>query len=100
MGATRPFSYGRFSLFQGRDSFSLESAEISVYFEALSSDLELACFASYFAELTDYYAREFAPEPELLKLLSDYEVETYSTRNGEILIDTFPGEIKVDQYDD
>ena len=33
MGVTRPFSYGKFSLFQGRDSYSLEGAEIVNYFE-------------------------------------------------------------------
>ena len=69
MGVTRPFSYGRFSLFQGRDSFSLESAEIVNYFEKLSADLVTTCYATYFLELADYYAREFAPEPGILKLL-------------------------------
>ena len=69
MGVTRPFSYGRFSLFQGRDSYSLESAEIMNYFEKLSADLVTTCYATYFLELADYYAREFAPEPGILKLL-------------------------------
>ena len=69
MGATRPFSYGRFVLFQGRDSFSLESVEITNYFEEVAADVETTCFGMYFLELTDYFAREFAPEPGLLKLL-------------------------------
>ena len=69
MGVTRPFSYGKFSLFQGRDSYSLEGAEIVNYFEKLSADLVTTCYATYFLELTDYYAREFAPEPGILKLL-------------------------------
>jgi DNA repair protein RecO (recombination protein O) len=69
MGVTRPFSYGKFSLFQGRDSYSLEGAEIVNYFEKLSADLVTTCYATYFLELADYYAREFAPEPGILKLL-------------------------------
>ena len=67
MGVTRPFSYGKFSLFQGRDSYSLEGAEIVNYFEKLSADLVTTCYATYFLELADYYAREFAPEPGILK---------------------------------
>ena len=69
MGATRPFSYGKFSVFQGRDSFSLEGAEILNYFENIPKDLATTCYATYFLELADYYAREFAPEPRILKLL-------------------------------
>ena len=57
MGVTRPFSYGKFSLFQGRDSYSLEGAEIVNYFEKLSADLVTTCYATYFLELADYYAR-------------------------------------------
>gem|GEM_PF-1351455 len=33
-------------------------------------------------------------------ILDKYEIETYRTLDGEILIDTLPGEIKIDQYDD
>ena len=69
MGVTRPFSYGRFTLFQGRDSYSLESAEIRTYFEEITNDVERTCYGSYFLELADYYSREFAPEPALLRLL-------------------------------
>ena len=69
MGKTRPFSYGLFRLYQGRDSFTLESAEIRNYFPELNEDLETTCYASYFLELADYFAREFAPEPRFLKLL-------------------------------
>jgi len=69
MGKTRPFSYGLFRLYQGRDSFTLESTEIRNYFPELNEDLETTCYASYFLELADYFAREFAPEPRFLKLL-------------------------------
>lgn len=69
MGVTRPFAYGRFTLFQGRDSYSLESAEIQNYFEPLTRDMVLTCYGSYFLELADYFAHDLAPEPRLLKLL-------------------------------
>lgn len=69
MGKIRPFSYGLFRLYQGRDAFTLESAEIRNYFQELNGDIETTCYASYFLELADYFAREFAPEPRFLQLL-------------------------------
>lgn len=69
MGVTRPFVYGKFWLFQGRDSYTLESAEAENYFEGLTADVESTCYAAYFLELADYYNREYLPEPRSLKLL-------------------------------
>lgn len=69
MAVSRPFAFGQFSLYEGRDSYTLQSAEISNYFEDLSMDVEGACYGSYFLELADYYARENMDGTELLKLL-------------------------------
>lgn len=69
MGVSRPFAFGQFSLYEGRDSYSLKSAEITNYFEELSMDVEGTCYGSYFLELADYYARENMDETGLLKLL-------------------------------
>lgn len=69
VGVTRPFLYGKFSLFQGRDAYSLEAAEIENHFEALGREVESTCYATYFLELADYYNQEFAPEPRFLELL-------------------------------
>lgn len=38
MGPSRPFAFGQFRLIEGRDSYSLQSADISQYFEELASD--------------------------------------------------------------
>lgn len=69
MGVTRPFLYGAFSLFQGRDSYTLEAAQIKNYFEELGRDVETTCYAGYFLELSDYYNRELAPASRSLELL-------------------------------
>lgn len=69
MAAGRPFAFGQFSLFEGRDSYTLQSAEITNYFEALSQDMEGTCYGSYFLELADYYAHENMDGTALLKLL-------------------------------
>jgi hypothetical protein len=36
MGPSRPFAFGQFRLIEGRDSYSLQSADISQYFEELA----------------------------------------------------------------
>ena len=69
MAVSRPFAFGQFSLYEGRDSYTLRSAEISNYFEALALDMEGTCYGSYFLELADYYARENMDGTGLLKLL-------------------------------
>jgi DNA repair protein RecO (recombination protein O) len=69
MAVSRPFAFGQFSLYEGRDSYTLRSAEITNYFEALALDMEGTCYGSYFLELADYYARENMDGTGLLKLL-------------------------------
>lgn len=69
MAVSRPFSFGNFLLYEGRDSYNLQSAEISNYFEELSGDMEGTCFGTYFLEFADYYSRENVDETQMLKLL-------------------------------
>lgn len=69
MAASRTFSFGTFSLYEGRSAYNLQSAQISNYFDELSTDMEAACYGSYFLEAASYYAQENMDETELLKLL-------------------------------
>lgn len=69
MGVSRPFAFGQFRLFEGREAYTLQSAEITNYFPELSGDMEAACYGSYFLELADYYGRENADCEEMLLLL-------------------------------
>ena len=64
-----PFSFGQFSLYAGRNSYTLTEASISNYFEALRKDFEGACYGMYFLELCDFCTRENNDEKEVLKLL-------------------------------
>ena len=69
VGVTAPFSFGEFSIYEGRTSYTLMSASISNYFSELRSDMEGAYYGFYFLDLANYYAKEGNDETELLKLL-------------------------------
>lgn len=69
MAVSRPFVFGKFRMFEGRDAYNLQSAEISNYFTELAGDVEAACYGSYFLEFADYYGREHVDGREMLLLL-------------------------------
>ena len=69
MAASRPFCFGNFNLYEGRNAYNLQSAQITNYFDGLSTDMEAACYGSYFLETAAYFAQENLDGTELLKLL-------------------------------
>lgn len=69
VGTTNPFSFGTFTVYEGRTSYTLVSASISNYFEGLRTDIEGAYYGFYFLDLANYYAREANDETMMLKLL-------------------------------
>lgn len=69
MAVSQPFVFGKFKLYEGRDSYSLASAEVKNYFTEIGEDVEAACYGSYFLEFADYYGRENVEGTELLLLL-------------------------------
>ncbi len=69
VSATNPFVFGRFTLYQGRNSYTLVHAEVENYFSELRVDIEGAYYGFYFLELASYYTREGNDETEMLKLL-------------------------------
>ena len=69
MACSGPFVFGKFSLYEGRESYTLASAEVVNYFREIAEDMEAACYGSYFLEFADYYGRENVEAVETLKLL-------------------------------
>ena len=69
MGVTRPFVFGKFRLYEGRDACNLQGADVLNYFAEITLDMEATCYGSYFLELADYYGRENLEAAELLLLL-------------------------------
>lgn len=69
LAAANPFVFGKFTAFEGRNSYRLVQAEVQNYFREMAQDMELACYGSYFLEVADYYTRENADELPMLKLV-------------------------------
>ena len=70
--ALRPFTYGRYELFKGRDTYSINGAETMQSFYAIGEDGDKYMAASYALELTDALAPEEQAQPALLALIRDF----------------------------
>lgn len=69
IGVTRPFIFGTFECYRGRDSYTIYKIEVKNYFEDLVNDLEGVWYGYYFAEIAEYYGRENLEATEMLNLL-------------------------------
>lgn len=69
LGACKPFSFGQFTLFEGRTTYNIMSAAIDNYFETLQKDLDSIYYGLYFCELCDYFTSEGVEETAILQLL-------------------------------
>ncbi|WP_059066236.1 DNA repair protein RecO [Mediterraneibacter massiliensis] len=69
IGAVNPFSFGEFVVYEGRTSYTIQSAHIRNYFAELRADITGAYYGFYFLEFANYYTREQNDEREMLKLL-------------------------------
>ena len=52
VGALTPFSFGTFTMYEGRTSYTIQSASISNYFAELRGDIIGAYYGFYFLEFT------------------------------------------------
>ena len=69
MAASNAFAFGTFTVYEGRNSFSLQQASIREYFTGLAALQPGVYYAFYFMELADYYGREESDETQMLNLL-------------------------------
>lgn len=84
LACTQPFSFGEFTLYAGRTSYTVTSAQIVSYFPGLREELSKVYLGMYFCEFADYFTREGNDEREVLKLLFQslraLESETFDDR--------------------
>lgn len=66
---TIPFTFGQFMLYEGRNSYNLKSGLIQKFFGDIAQDYDMTCYASYFAEVAQYFTRENMEASQELLLL-------------------------------
>lgn len=69
VAGSRPFSFGEFTLYQGREAYTLTGMNITNYFEDMAMDLDKVYYGMYFIELAEYFARENMDGKDMLNLL-------------------------------
>ena len=69
LAAASPFSFGSFTLYEGRTAYTLVQADISNYYAKLKEDFEGAYYGFYFMEFADYYGQENLDASVMLNLL-------------------------------
>lgn len=69
LACSQPFTFGEFSLYEGKTSYNVTGANVKNYFVELRNDLETIYYGFYFCEFAEYLTRENSNETEVLKLL-------------------------------
>ena len=68
-GCSQPFVFGKFTLYEGRESYTLQAVEPENFFAELRNDLEAVYYGVYFCEFAEGVTREGLPAKEELKVL-------------------------------
>lgn len=69
VAATAPFTFGTFTVYEGREAYNLVDVDVEEYFMDIRNNLSSIYHGLYFCELADYFVRENQRETNILKLL-------------------------------
>ena len=58
LAGSQPMAFGEFTLYRGRNAYTVTSMKISDYFSSDMKDIDSMYMGMYFLELADYYGRE------------------------------------------
>ncbi len=69
LGCSQMFTFGQFVLYEGKDSYNLEGADIQTSFPDLVEDMEALSYGVYFSEYAQYLTRENVEAKKEINLL-------------------------------
>jgi DNA repair protein RecO (recombination protein O) len=69
LACSQQFAFGEFFLYEGRDSYNLESADIKTYFGDIRNDMNGIYYGMYMCEFALYMSRENVQPGQILNLL-------------------------------
>lgn len=69
LGGSQPMAFGEFTLYRGRNAYTVTGMKITDYFSNTMKDIDSMYLGMYFLELADYYGREGIEARDTLELL-------------------------------
>lgn len=84
--ALKPFAYGMYHIFKGRNYYNLDRAETIRSFYGIGEDIEKYIEASYILELTEKVIPEEIPQPGIFNLLMDFIKELEKRKSHHITL--------------
>lgn len=69
LAGSQPMAFGKFTLFPGLNSYSINNIKVSDYFANDLTDPDKMYMGMYFLELADYFAKEGLEAGEMLNLI-------------------------------
>ena len=70
LSGTQPMSFGEFTMYRGRNSYTITNVKVTEYFGGEMTDINKMYMGMYFLEMADYYGRENIDATETLRLLN------------------------------
>ncbi len=92
--SVRPFSYGEFQIFEGRNYHNIDRADITRTFYGIGEDIDRYARSSFILELTEKVLSEGVPQPEIFSLLITF-LEEIEKRKSHFLTLVLAYEIKL-----
>ncbi|MCR5836387.1 MAG: DNA repair protein RecO [Lachnospiraceae bacterium] len=69
LAGSQPMTFGEFTVYQGRNAYTLTAVKVTKYFSETVKDFEKMSYGMYFLEIADYYGREGLEASDALNLL-------------------------------
>ncbi|BCN32311.1 hypothetical protein bsdtb5_36060 [Anaeromicropila herbilytica] len=69
LACSQPFTFGEFTVYEGKSSYNMVAANVHNYFVELREDLERIYYGFYFCEFCEYFTKENMDGTDVLKLL-------------------------------
>lgn len=69
LAAANPFVFGRFSVFEGKNAYTLVSEQVVDYFDGIAGCQPGVYYGFYFLELAAFFTQEEEPAEEIVDLL-------------------------------
>ncbi len=80
--ALRPFTYAEYDIFKGRETYSINSAQVNKSFYSIGEDIDRFMSASAFIEYLDKVLDEGVPVPRLFDLSLEFLQSVSECRTG------------------